>query len=126
MGITPAQYAAFITTVDTRIGQIYSEMSPAETHTQWSTVVPMSGSIWEAGWTGRMPKARPWFGSRVVHEPAPQTYSVSPIPYELTYGIDRFKFDDSSVNTTSIFWRELPDMAVQWRRQPEYELRDLL
>lgn len=124
--ITPAQYAAWITTVDTTIGQIYSQMDPAETHTQWSSTISMQGSIWNAGWTGRMPKARPWFGSRVVHEPAAQTYQVEPIPYELTYGIDRFKFDDSAVNTTSIFWRELPDMAMQWRRQPEYELRDLL
>lgn len=124
--ITPAQYSAWITTVDTRIGQIYNEFNPLETHKEWSTDVPMKGSVWNAGWTGRMPKARPWFGSRVVHEPAPETYIVEPIPYELTYGIDRFKFDDSAVNTTSIFWRELPDMVLQWRRQPEYELRDLL
>lgn len=124
--ITPNQYAAWITTVDTRIGQIYAEMNPAETHKEWSTDVPIQGSIYNAGWTGRMPKARPWYGSRVLHEPAPETYTVEPIPYELTYGIDRFKFDDSAVNSQSIFWRELPDMALQWRRQPEYELRDLL
>jgi phage major head subunit gpT-like protein len=126
MSITPAQYAAFITTVNTAVGQIYSEMDVSETHKQWSNDEPMSGSIWETAWSGLMPKARPWFGSRVVHEPALQTYSVSPIPYELTYGIDRFKMDDSAVNTQSPFWRMLPDMARQWRRQPEYELRDLL
>lgn len=124
--ITPAQYAAFITQVNTRAGQIYTEISAAETHGQWSSVETMQGSIWSTAWTGKMPKARPWYGSRVVHEPALQTYSVSPIPYELTYGIDRFKFDDSSVNGQSPFWRELPDMAAQWRKQPEYELRDLL
>jgi phage major head subunit gpT-like protein len=97
-----------------------------ETYPQWSTTLTMAGSIFTMGWTGRMPKARPWYGSRVVHEPAPQTYSVEPIPYELTYAIDRFKLDDSDVNGTSIFWRELPDMVRQWRLQPEYELRDLL
>ena len=126
MALTPAQYAAFITTVDTTIGSIYSQMDPAMTHTEWSTTIPITGSIWNAGWTGRMPKARAWFGSRVVHEPAAQTYQVTPIPYELTYGIDRFQLEDSDVNTQSIFWRMLPDMATQWRRQPEYELRDLL
>ena len=125
--ITANNYAAWITTVDTTIGQIFNQLNPAETHKQWSTDEPMSGgSIFSMGWTGRMPKARPWFGSRVVHEPAMQIYQVEPIPYELTYGIDRFKLDDSSVNGESIFWRELPDMALQWRRQPEYELRDLL
>ena len=124
--ITAQQYAAFITTVDTTIGQIYTQMDPASTYKEWSTTYPMSGAILNFGWTGMMPKARPWFGSRVVHEPSPQTYQVEPIPYELTYGMERFTFDDSAVNTTSIFWRELPDMARQWRRQPEYELRDLL
>lgn len=124
--ITPAQYAAFITQVHTRIGQVYTEITPAETHTMWSSPDSMQGSIWTQGWTGKMPKARPWYGSRVVHEAAPQTYSVEPIPYELTYGIERFKFDDSAVNGQSIFWRQLPDMAAQWRKQPEYELRDLL
>lgn len=126
MTITPAQYAAWITTVDTRLSQIYSEIGAAETHNQWATTQTMQGSIYSAGWTGRMPKARPWYGSRVVHEPAPQTYQVEPIPYELTYALDRFKLDDSDVNGTSIFWRMLPDMVRQWRLQPEYELRDLL
>jgi len=126
MALTPAQYTAFITTVDTTIGQIYTHMDPALTYKEWSTTHPITGSIWNAGWTGRMPKARPWFGSRVVHEPAVQTYQVTPIPYELTYGIDRFQLDDSDVNAMSIFWRMLPDMTTQWRRQPEYELRDLV
>lgn len=124
--ITPAQYAAFITQTNTRIGQIYSEMDPEETHDQWSSVEPMQGAIWSTAWTGKMPKARPWYGSRVVHEPAMQTYQVEPIPYELTVGIDQFKFDDSAVNGQSPFWRMLPDVAAQWRKQPEYELRDLL
>lgn len=124
--ITPAQYAAFVTTVDTTLGQIYAQLAASMTYKEWATPLSISGSIWNAGWTGRMPKARPWFGSRVPYEPAPQTYQVTPIPYELTYRIDRFVLEDSDVNTQSIFWRELPDMAFQWVRQPEYELRDLL
>lgn len=124
--ITPQNYAAWITTVDTRIGQLYSEIGVPSTYNQWASTFTMTGSIYNAGWTGRMPKPRAWYGSRVVHEPSPQTYQVEPILYELTYAIDRFKLDDSDVNTTSIFWRELPDMVRQWKLQPEYELRDLL
>jgi phage major head subunit gpT-like protein len=124
--MTPSNYAAWITTVDTTIGQLYTQLDPKLTYKEWSTTIPMQGSIWNGGWTGRMPKARPWYGPRVVYEPMAQTYQVEPIPYELTYGIDRFKLDDSDVNGQSIFWRELPDMATQWRRQPEYELRDLV
>lgn len=127
MTMTPQQYAAFITTVDTTIGSLWLEMDPMSTYKRWADTHPMpAGSVFSQGWTGRMPKARPWFGSRVLHEPAPQTYQVTPVPYELTYGIDRFILDDSDPNAMSIFWRMLPDMALQWRRQPEYELRDLL
>ena len=124
--LTPSQYAPFITTVDTTIGQIYAQLQSEMSHPQWSTTIPITGSQWTAGWTGRMPKPRPWYGSRVPYEPGPQTYTVSPIPYELTYMIDKFVMEDSDVNTQSIFWRLLPDMAFQWVRQPEYEFRDLL
>ena len=125
--MNPSNYAAFITTVDTSIGAIYSELDPAMTWKQWAKEDPMAGGSQKAyGWTGMSPKPRPWFGSRMVYQEAPQTYIVIPIPYELTLGIERFTLDDSDPNAMSIFWRQLPDMARQWRRQPEYELRDLL
>jgi phage major head subunit gpT-like protein len=127
MAITPSNYTAFITTVDTSVSAIWGEQDADETEGRWVTDHPMSGgSQITFGWTGLMPKARPWFGSRVVYEPAGQTYTVEPIPYELTYSIDRFVLEDSDVNTMSVFWRMLPDMARQWRRQKCYEIRDLL
>lgn len=125
--ITAQNYAPYITNVNTILGQIYAEIDVSETSKQWSSDEPMTGgSIWETSWTGVMPKARPWFGSRVVHEPALQTYQVSPIPYELTYGIDQFIQDDASANSQNVFWRMLPDQARQWRRKREYDFRDLL
>jgi phage major head subunit gpT-like protein len=101
-------------------------MDAGSTYKEWTTTIPMEGTIYNEAWMGRMPKPRAWFGSRVTHEPALQTYQISPIRYELTYSIPREQFDDSAANTTSAFWRTLPDMAFQWKRQPEYELRDLL
>lgn len=125
--MNPQNYAPYITSVNTVLGQIYSELDVSETSKEWSSDETMTeGSIWSTAWTGVMPKARPWFGSRVVHEPSLQTYQVSPIPYELTYGIDQFKQDDAAAHTESLFWRMLPDQARQWRRHREYELRDLL
>ena len=41
--MTPSNYAAFITTVDTSIGTIYSEMDPAETWRQYTREHPMTG-----------------------------------------------------------------------------------
>jgi phage major head subunit gpT-like protein len=127
MGITPSSYTAFITTVDTTASAVWTQLDADETEGRWVTDHPMQGgSQITFGWTGLMPKARPWFGSRVLFEPAGQTYTVIPIPYELTYTIDRFTLEDSDANTMSIFWRMLPDMARQWRRQKCYEVRDLL
>ncbi len=54
MALTPTQYAAFITTVDTTIGQIYTQMDPASVYKEYATTVPITGSIWNAGWTGRI------------------------------------------------------------------------
>ncbi len=125
--MTPSQYTAFITTVDTSIGAIYAEMDPAITWREYVKEDPMTaGSQKTYGWTQMSPKPRPWFGSRMVYEEAPLTYTVIPIPYELTLGMDRFKLDDSDPNAPSIFWRQLPDMARQWKRHPEYEIRDLI
>lgn len=127
MAITPSNIGAFITLVDTRASQVWLDLDVDETEGQWVTEDPMTGGSQKTyAWTGMMPKPRPWFGPRVMYEPAPQTYTVIPIPYELTYTIDQFKLDDSDPNAESYFWRMLPDMARQWRRQRCYEIRDLL
>jgi len=125
--MTPSNYAAYITTVDTTVGAIYTELDPALTYMQYTKVEPMTGgSIKSYGWIGMTPKPQPWFGSRKGYEPAPQTYQVEVIPYELTLNMDRFILDDSDPNAMSIFWQMLPMMARQWKRHPEYEIRDML
>lgn len=127
MAVTAANYGPFITTIDTTIGQVYERLKGTMTHERWTKKLTMAGSIWETGWIGRLAaRPRPWYGSRRIVEVAPQTYQIIPIPYELTLAIDRFVQEDSDVNTTSIFWRMLPDLARAWVMQPEYELRDLL
>lgn len=126
MAITPQQFSTFVTSIETAIGAVY-ESTVDISYPRYVTTMPaIDGSQFTMGWTGMMPKPRAWYGSRVVYEPAPQTYTVIPIPYELTFGIDRFRLEDSDVNATSIYWRMLPDMGRQWKRQPEYEIRDLL
>jgi phage major head subunit gpT-like protein len=125
--MTPANYAAFITTVDTSIGAIYEEMDPTLTWKEYAKIDVMSGGSQKTyGWTGRAPRPRPWLGSRQPYQTAAQTYTLSPIPYESTLFQDRFQLDDSDPNQMSIFWRQLPELARAFKRQPEYECRDLL
>lgn len=119
--ITPANFAVFVTTANTMIGESYG--TTAVTYPMYTTTVPCNTEQISFAWTGLMPKPRAWYGPRQPHEPAAQTYTVVPIPYENTYTIDRFHLDDDQMG---VYYRVLPDMARQWKRFPEYEIRDLL
>lgn len=120
---TPASFQAFITNVETMIGQVYNEDMVDLIADKITTTLPCTSQQMVLGWTGLIPKMRPWFGPRVVNEAAPQTYTIVPLPYENTLAIDRFTLEDDQFG---VLYRELPDMARQARRQKDYETRDLL
>lgn len=121
MAITPAAFGVFITNANTSIREAYSS-APIE-YPEYTTTVPTDTTVFEDGWIGRMPKMRVWTGPRIVNEPAPQTYQVSVITYENTYGFDRFHMDDDKMG---VYYPILIDLALQAKRWPEFELRDLL
>lgn len=121
--ITPSQFAAYITDINTFLGAVYATDPVDSVWKQIASPVPCSAAKWETAWTGLLPKMRAWFGSRVHFEAARQTYTVDMIPYESTLDIDRFTLDDDKMG---VFYRQLPDMARQAQRWPDYELRDLI
>jgi phage major head subunit gpT-like protein len=121
MIVPSANFNVFISNVNTMFGEAYS--TTPIIHPQFVSTVPCGGSQMVFGWTGMMPKFRPWFGPRVTNEPAPQTYTVVPIPFEDTFSIDQFHLADDMFG---IYYRMVPDMARQARRWEEYEIRDLL
>ena len=120
--ITPAAYNVFISNVNTAFGAAYTDTTDS-VWPQFATEVPVTGKVFVAGWTGMMPKYRVWYGPRITHQPAAQTYSATVIPYELTYDIDTFDLDD---DIFGIYYRMIPDMVRQGKRHPNYELRDWL
>jgi phage major head subunit gpT-like protein len=119
--ITPASFAVFVTNANTSIREAYSS-APID-YPLFTTTVPTDTTVFEDGWIGRMPKMRVWNGPRIVNEPAPQTYQVTVLPYENTYALDRFHLDDDKLG---IYYPILIDLALQAKRWPEFELRDLL
>lgn len=119
--IVPASFATFVTNASTMIRQAYS--SAPIVYPEYTTTVPTDTTVWLDGWIGRMNKMRVWTGPRIVNEPAPQTYSVSVLPYENTYKFDRFHADDDQYG---VYYPMLLDLALQAKRWPEFELRDLL
>ena len=120
--ITPSNWLPFITQANTTIRAAWSSL-PIE-YPLYTTTVPLTGrAVFEDGWMGRMPKMRLWSGPRVYNEPSPQTYLVVPQPFELTYTLDRFRFDDDGFG---VFYPLLLDFATQTKRWPEYQMRDLI
>ena len=119
--ITPKSFTIFLTTVNTMIGIAYT-VTPT-LYDNFSTTVPMDSEYLTFGWTGMLPQMRPWYGSRVQTEPAPQTYTVGAIPFEYTLSVDRFQLDDDKFD---IYYRILPDVARQAKRWPDLQMRNLL
>ncbi len=119
--IVPANFTTFVTNASVMIRAAYS--SAPITYPEYTTTTPCDTSVWTDGWIGRMGKMRVWTGPRIVKEPAPQTYSIPVLPYENTYTFDRFHADDDQYG---VYYPMLQDLALQAKRWPEFELRDLL
>lgn len=119
--ITPSAFNVFITNASTTIREAYSS-APIE-YPAYTTTVPTETTIFEDGWIGRMPKMRLWQGPRIVNEPAPQTYQVTVQPFENTYSFDMFHIEDDKLG---VYYPILQDLALQAKRDPEFQIRDLL
>jgi phage major head subunit gpT-like protein len=120
--ITPTNWLPLITLASTTIREAWSEI--ITNYQTFTTDVDMGEkSVYEDAWIGRMPKMRLWSGPRVYQEPAPQTYTAVPEPFEITYTLDRFRYDDDSFG---VFYPLLLDLALQTKRWPQFQLRDLL
>jgi phage major head subunit gpT-like protein len=122
-GPIPANFLLFLSDMNTAIGSVYLADPLDAEWQQVMTEIPVKTEQYVDAWTGLMPKARPWSGDRVVHQPSAQTYKAAPVPFEITYGMDRFHLDDDHLD---VYFRLLPDMVRQTRRQQSYEMRDLL
>ena len=118
---TPASAQVFFTQLDSIFWQAFTL---AEVwHSQLMTERPIDGEVWTDGWIGQLDVMRPWYGSRVVHEPAVQTYSATVEPYELTEGLDIFKLRDDK---NGLYNPVVPMMGMSVAKQPDYLLRNLI
>ena len=74
-------------------------------------------------WIGMIDKYRLWAGSRITHQPAPQTYLVQVQNFELTEQIDLFKLQDDQYG---IYMPTVAFMGMQGKKVYDYQLRDML
>ncbi len=94
MQLTTANLKYFFTALETRFWQAYK--AAPTWHQQIATEYPVGTEQWVSGWIGMLNKMRVWDGPRIVNTPAPQTYLVPIQPFELTWGIDKFKIEDDT------------------------------
>lgn len=121
MTISAANLAFWFTKLDTQLGYTYS-ITPTFAE-QIASTIPSSTEQNGYAWIGRLDKMRLWQGARITHEPAPQTYFLVNQPFELTEKIDRFRLDDDQMG---VYERTMPEMAIQAKKWPDYQLRDLI
>lgn len=119
--VTPAYLERFFTALDTSFRLQYAN-TPSWVE-KISTPFPCSTEAWLAGWLTMIDKFRVWKGDRVVRSPAPQTYIIPMIPWELTEEIDAFKLAD---DLASLYAPLGPMIGEQGRLLPNYAMRDLL
>jgi phage major head subunit gpT-like protein len=122
-GPIPLNSNLLFSDVNAGFGTVYLT-DPLEDHFgPFVTEVPVTTEQLALFWMGVMPKARIWYGSRVVNEAALQSVIYVPRPYEITYAIDQFIKNDDIHN---VYGNLLPMLVRQTRRWQAYETRDLL
>ena len=121
MLVTPANLAFFFTAMETRFWTAYQ--TAARWNEKVATTYPVGTEQWVSGWIGMLHTAREWIGSRVTHQPNPQTYLVQIQNWELTEQIDQFKLQD---DTYGIYMPTVAFMGQNMAKLNDYQLRDLL
>jgi phage major head subunit gpT-like protein len=119
--ISPTNLAFFFSRMNTMLRETYN--STPVRYQDFCSTIPSDTEQNVYGWMGRLDQMRLWAGPRVTAEPAPQTYTLINQPFEQTRKIDRFKLDDDQLG---IFYATMPDMALQAKRWPDFQVRDLL
>ena len=121
MLLTPANLSLFFSTLETRFWTAYG------TTDAWASKVsdmhPTGSEQLANAWIGMVDKYRLWAGSRVTHQPAPQTYLVQIQNFELTEQIDLFKLQDDQYG---IYMPTVAFMGMQGKKVYDYQLRDML
>lgn len=119
----PANMSLFLTSVQTGYSTAY-QTTPSF-YAKIARVVPITNESVVNGWIGMLDRPREWVGPRQVRTPAPQTYLVTPKPFELTWELDRFRMDDDRANF-GLYLDAARQHGALDAKVPDYELRDLI
>lgn len=118
---SPTSIQVFFTMADTRF-QRGIRNAPIWS-SEFATVYQSDTETVLQGWIEMPDNMRPWRGARVVQDPAPQTYQVSMIPWEITMGLDKFAF---MFDRWGIYAPIAERIGQKTAKLQDYAIRDLL
>lgn len=118
---SPTNINVFFTLADTRfqLGIRNADRWSDEWVTQYSS--PTEFIL--QGWIEMPDNMRIWQGARVVQDPAPQTYQVPMLPWEITMGLDQFAFLFDRFGIYAPIAQRIGQKAGKLQ---DYAIRDLL
>ena len=121
MQLTPANLQLFFTQLDTRF--TLGIRNAARWSDPFVTQYSVATENVLHGWIGMIENMRIWRGARVVREPAPQTYSVPMLPWELTAAIDMFKV---ITDQYGLYFPLAQRLGSKTGKLQDYAVRDML
>ncbi len=120
-GFSPANLNVFFTQAET-LFQRGIRNAPVWS-AEWATRYQSSTEFVLQGWIGMVDNMRIWNGARVVQDPAPQTYQVPMLPWEITVGLDQFAF---IFDRFGIYGPIAERIGQKTGKLQDYAFRDLL
>jgi phage major head subunit gpT-like protein len=119
--LSPTNIERFFSSLNTAYNLQYNEV--ATFFEQFATTYPCASTTWLTAYLTQIDNARIWKGSRHVRTPAPMTYQVTPLPWELTVEIDTFLLQDDQFG---IYSMQAQQIGEKMRKIPDQAIRDLL
>jgi len=118
---SPSNVSFFFTQADTRFQLgIRNAVRWSDT---WTTQYSAETETVLQGWIGMPDNMRIWDGPRVVQDPAPQTYAVPMLPWEITMALDQFAF---LFDRMGLYYPIAQRIGQKTAKLQDYALRDML
>ncbi len=119
--LSPANIQIFFTMADTRFS-LGIRNTPLWS-SEWVTTYASETENVLHGWLEMPDNMRIWRGPRVVQDPAPQTYSVPMLPWEITMALDQFAF---LFDRMGIYAPIAQRIGQKTAKLQDYAVRDML
>jgi phage major head subunit gpT-like protein len=118
---SPANIQYFFTMADTRF-TLGIRNAPTWSN-EWCTTYNSDTENVLHGWIEMPDNMRIWRGARVVQDPAPQTYSVPMLPWEITMALDQFAF---IFDRWGLYMPIAQRIGQKTAKLQDYAIRDML